>query len=420
MVDLFAGAGGLSLGFEQAGFDVLAAVEYDPIHAMVHRYNFPECEVLCRDIKALSADDIRLAAARGARRIGRQNATEDGIDVVIGGPSCQGFSSMGRRKEDDDRNELLNEYVRIVSELKPRAFVLENVPGLLEPRFEEFRNAAFKNLRNAGYSLSGTDGWLDASDFGVPQVRKRVVVIGVLDGPAAELSPKDETVRRTVADALDGLPVIENYAALLESDSVVLTKADRNARLSARSLYARTLSGVADTTGLAKPRIWDPRQLTNSLRTVHTTKTIERFEATSPGTVEPVSRFFRLSLESPARTLRAGTGRERGAHTSPRPIHPVLPRVITVREAARLHGYPDWFRFASTNWHGHRQIGNSVPPPLAQAAGQAVLKALGARPRRPILERKLGDPSWLSMRPFNAAAFLDAVQTELPPLRWRN
>ena len=119
-VDLFAGAGGMSLGFDQAGFDVVAAVELDPVHAAVHKYNFPRCAVLPRSVTDVSGDDIRAAAGIGNRR----------VDVVFGGAPCQGFSLIGQRALDDPRNGLVKDFVRIVRELDAAYFVFENVKGL--------------------------------------------------------------------------------------------------------------------------------------------------------------------------------------------------------------------------------------------------------------------------------------------------
>jgi DNA (cytosine-5)-methyltransferase 1 len=117
--------------------------------------------------------------------------------------------------------------------------------------------------------------------------------------------------------------------------------------------------------------------LSSSLRTIHTELSVRRFNDTAPGNVEPVSRFLKLDPNGISNTLRAGTASDRGAFTSPRPIHPFSPRCITVREAARLHSYPDWFRFHVTKWHGFRQIGNSVPPLLAQAVASRIIEKLG-------------------------------------------
>jgi len=127
-IDLFSGAGGMSLGFEQAGFDVVAAVEIDPIHAAVHKFNFPDCAVLPQSVTALTGDAIRQAAGIGARA----------VDVVCGGAPCQGFSLIGKRAIDDPRNALVRDFLRLVRELDARAFVFENVKGLTLGKHRRF------------------------------------------------------------------------------------------------------------------------------------------------------------------------------------------------------------------------------------------------------------------------------------------
>jgi DNA (cytosine-5)-methyltransferase 1 len=141
------------------------------------------------------------------------------------------------------------------------------------------------------------------------------------------------------------------------------------------------------------------------MRSKHTEISRRRFADTPEGEVEPVSRFLKLSRTGYCNTLRAGTDAARGAFTSPRPIHFSFPRCITVREMARLHGYPDWFRFHATKWHGARQVGNSVPPPLARAVAASVLKALEIMPYKPDAKIDLGDPKLLTMVMGKAAAF---------------
>ena len=132
-----------------------------------------------------------------------------------------------------------------------------------------------------------------------------------------------------------------------------------------------------------------------------------RFDATPPGEVEPISRFFKLPADGLSNTLRAGTDSSSGAFTSPRPIHYAFPRCITVREMARLHGFPDWFRFHQTKWHGARQIGNAVPPPLARAVAIQVVRALRHGPRRPTSAIELGDPMLLRMGMSEAASYFN-------------
>ncbi|MFF3559963.1 DNA cytosine methyltransferase [Streptomyces sp. NPDC002574] len=418
-LDLFAGVGGLSLGFEQAGFDVLAAVEYDPVHAAVHKYNFPMTEVICRDVKNLSGADVRQAAHRGWRLHHPSGPAWDGaVDVVIGGPSCQGFSTMGRRDQDDERNDLLLEFVRIVVEIRPRAFCLENVPGLLQERYTPIREKALDSLRDAGYKITGFDRPVSAADFGVPQNRKRVVILGALEADVPPLKPSSMPV--TVADSFARLPDASDSPELMTMDSVGRDTFPISPWNHADSLYARRMTGdEVDPEDRSRRRNWDSSLLTNSRLSAHTSESIRRFELTPQGAVEPVSRFYRLSLSGQSRTLRAGTGRERGAFTSPRPLHPVRHRVITVREAARLHSFPDWFRFHITSWHGHRQIGNSVPPLLARAAGKSIAKALHASPTRARSVLNFGDESLLSMSMAEAAQLFSANPSEMPAQRTR-
>lgn len=418
-VDLFAGAGGMSLGFEQAGYDVVAAVEYDPVHAATHTFNFPECEVLCRDASKLSAADVLAAAERGFKRLHPGVPWPGRLDAVVGGPPCQGFSTGGKREHDDERNNLLLHFVRLIEELKPPTFCLENVAGLLESKFDKVREEAFGRLRKAGYALSGTDKPVNSLNFSVPQSRRRVIVLGALgDDIPSRPTPVEGEV--SVEEALDGLPSPANYATLLDADEVDLTPEDVERRASIKSAYARILAGLEALPGdKSRPRAWEPTTLTGSRRTTHTKATVSRFAETELGAVEPKSRLYRLPLDGPSRTLRAGTGSERGSHTSPRPIHPLEDRVITVREAARLHGYPDWFRFHTTNWHGHRQVGNSVPPPLARAAALALLGSLGYSPVALRAAVSLGDVSLLSLSRTKAQPVMDALVEELPATRIR-
>ena len=144
--------------------------------------------------------------------------------------------------------------------------------------------------------------------------------------------------------------------------------------------------------------------MTASLRTAHTDISRRRFHDARPGTVEPISRFYKLAANGVSNTLRAGTDSARGAFTSPRPIHYAHDRCVTVREMARLHGFPDWFRFHVTKWHGARQIGNSVPPPLSRAVAESVREALGFEPTSPPGSVPLGSADLLHFGMTEAAA----------------
>jgi len=400
-IDLFAGAGGMSLGFEQAGFDVACAVEIDPVHCAVHKYNFPHTAVLCKSVVDVDGKSIREAAGIGRQRVA----------VVIGGSPCQGFSMIGKRSMDDPRNALVGHFMRVVTDLEPDYFVLENVRGLTVGRHREFLTEVVDGFMAAGYDVVLPWKVLNAAWHGVPQHRERLFLLGARHGLPLPSYP-DRAFNKpgdrkaidglpfgpTVKDALGDLPDAEGYRELLTQDSV-------RAQFGEASPYAAILRGLAvDPTDYSYRRPWSQGMLTSSARADHTILTRARFTTTEPGTVEPVSRFLRLHPDGVCNTLRAGTGKERGAFTAARPIHPWLPRCITVREMARLHSYPDWFRFNWTKWHGAREVGNSVPPLLARAVGSSIAAAAGFRPAVPEGVLELGNESLLRHDATSAAA----------------
>lgn len=400
-VDLFAGAGGLSLGFEQAGFDVVAAVEIDPIHAAVHKYNFPHCAVLAESVTKLSGGAIREAAGVGNQQ----------IDVVFGGAPCQGFSLMGQRALDDSRNLLVKEFLRIVRELDAKSFVFENVKGLTLGKHRKFLDELISEFEAIGYDVRKDWQVLNACHFGVPQDRQRLFLLGAKRGLVVPEYPVATTSKPgkngavlppapTCKDALDDLPDAEQFRTLSESDEVETTRWGR------ASFYGSLMRcEIAEGWAYGYERHWNPKLLTSSLRTEHTEISRRRFAETMPGEVEPVSRFFRLPTDGVSNTLRAGTDSARGAFTSPRPIHYRYDRCITVREMARLHGFPDWFRFNETKWHGARQIGNAVPPPLAMAVAGQVMRALGLEPKKPRSKLQLGDTALVRMGMSEASRY---------------
>jgi DNA (cytosine-5)-methyltransferase 1 len=405
-IDLFSGAGGMSLGFEQAGFDVVSAVEIDPVHAAIHKFNFPDCAVVPRSVTDVSGDDIRLAAGIG-------NAT---VDVVFGGAPCQGFSMIGQRALDDPRNSLVREFVRIVRELKASYFVFENVKGLTVGKHRVFLNELIDAFESGGeYKVVLKERVLNAADFGVPQNRHRLFLMGARKGKPLPSYPERQTHAAgstncgspsgpSCRDALDDLPDAESFTALWNSDEI------KTKRWGSPSPYAAELRCLTnDAWHYGHPREWDRNLLTSSMCTNHSDISRRRFGNTIEGTVEPISRFFKLPSEGVSNTLRAGTDAARGAFTSPRPIHYRYNRCITVREMARLHGFPDWFRFQETKWHGARQIGNAVPPPLARAVASQIMAALGVQPSRPIVSLKLGNPDLLRMDMSQAARFWDVA-----------
>lgn len=407
-VDLFAGAGGLSLGFQQAGFDVRAAVEYDPIHCAVHEFNFPDCAAICRSVTDIDGGYIRSTSGIG----------KSDITAVVGGAPCQGFSLIGYRALDDPRNQLVSHFVRLVKELEPKYFVFENVRGLTIGHHKRFLHELIAEFKKIRYSIVEPYRVLNALWYGVPQDRQRLFIMGAREGQTLPTYPDpthqpDRAIRDirklpltpTVWEAIGDLPEVEEYEELLARDWV-------EAKFGHPSEYAKALSMVNGRRIL---------KLTSSLRTIHTPESQKRFSKTHHGCVEDISRFLKLDPDGYCNTLRAGTASDRGAFTSPRPIHPHTPRCITVREAARLHSYPDWFRFHVTKWHGFRQIGNSVPPLLARAVALQVAAALprALRPTPTNAIPNLGDSDLLSLS-MSEAAERYGVASDVVPRRKRN
>lgn len=399
-VDLFAGAGGMSLGFQQAGFEMMAAVEYDPIHCAIHEFNFPDCAAICRSVADIDGRYIRE----------HSGIDGDDVDAVFGGAPCQGFSMIGKRILDDPRNHLVHHFVRLVTELRPKFFVFENVKGLTVGQHKKFLREIIEAFEEKGYQVEKRYQVLNAANFGVPQDRRRLFLLGARRGmplpsypeithsPDGDADMFSEVAKTpTVWDAIGDLPEADRFDELLERDWVL-------AEFGKPGDYAVPLRQGPES---------HKELLSSSRRTVHTRDSIERFGKTPFGETEPISRFHKLDPDGICNTLRAGTASDHGAFTSPRPIHPKSPRCITVREAARLHSYPDWFRFHVTKWHGFRQIGNSVPPLLAQAVASKVAEELTTHPRK-AKTGKVGDPSLLALNMSQAAEKYGVPATTIP------
>jgi DNA (cytosine-5)-methyltransferase 1 len=346
-IDLFAGVGGFSCGLELAGYECVAAVEWDEALAKAFLDNHSTASskpmVVCDDLASLSTD--RLLTSTGLK-------TGD-LDLLVGGPPCQGFSTIGKRRPDDRRNRLLFDFARFLDALSPTAFVLENVPGLesfgngriVEQLVGACRKAGYANTR---YSI------IDASTCGVPQRRRRIVVYGSKGQFLPDLGHGRQLVPAVSVDqALSGLPDpwktldrhsegepapyragrCSRYAAMLRGEEVVVTR-------------------------------WEPVR--------HTERIQGAYSVLSPGETDPSTKCFRLIPNQPARTLRAGCK----GRTACRPVHPHEHRVITVREAARIQSFPDRWQFPRTTSGAHRAIGNAVPPLMAKAIGEHLLEAL--------------------------------------------
>ncbi|HDS1024609.1 TPA: DNA cytosine methyltransferase [Stenotrophomonas maltophilia] len=353
MVDLYAGVGGMSLGAARAGFCLGAAFEWDPIALGSHAVNFPKTSHGLRDVGLLSGKDV-IEAVGGRAPVG-----------IVGGPPCQGFSSIGKRVVEDPRNSLFGSFFRIVAEVRPKFFVAENVPGLLGERNAKIVAQALANVP-ADYKIL-TPTIMKASDFGVPTSRRRVFFVGYnpneMDPLVEEELFKPTGVEVNVGQALRGLPTIRASWQTAEQGWRRASYSPEVEDFTSR-LTGRIPLGVGDEDAIKKLKAGI---LSGNLGTEHTAEVVRRFRSVRPGQVDAVSRAPRLAAEGFCPTLRAGTNSDRGSFQALRPIHHSSPRVITPREAARLQGFPDWFQFHETKWHSFRQIGNSVSPPVAEA-----------------------------------------------------
>jgi DNA (cytosine-5)-methyltransferase 1 len=365
-IDLFSGCGGMSLGLEAAGFDIAGAVEIDPIHSLIHHYNFPYGITICKDISNLSCEEL----LNGIKQKGFNND----VDLIAGGPPCQGFSHIGKRQLDDPRNKLVFEYLRIVLEIRPKYFIFENVPGIIIGKHQQFLQELIQRFEKNNYIIVQPPQVLDASYYGAPQKRKRLILIGYrkdvqpvkyppyTHGKKSDLLPLI-TVNETISD-LSLIPVFIGSDRGIKASLLDYSNFRTNLDFIPQGIYA--LCHQRESRNL----IW------GHLGSQHTAHSIQRFNQTIPGQVEKVSRFFKLAPDGLSNTLRAGTASSRGSYTAPRPIHYQVPRCVSIREAARLHTFPDWFQFHRTIWHGFREIGNAVIPSLAKSIGTEIIKSL--------------------------------------------
>lgn len=366
VVDLFSGAGGLSLGAARAGFEVFGAIDNDKHALWAHGTNFRKARHLNIDLSKLTGDELRRSLELG-------NGETVGI---IGGPPCQGFSNMGRRNQNDMRNALFVDFFRIVNDLKPLFFLAENVPGIMRPPNRSIIDEAFGRVSDTYSVLEPIR--VTASEHGAPTNRTRVFFFGFLPNRLEPLSegsfqnPEDaETIR--VKNALDGLIEDVNPRWQKEADGWRVSDCTGRGFFASR-LHGRIPRGVGDRNALR--RLADEGKSSGTLGTVHSVQVMDRYAALRPGETDRVSKSKRLDPEGFCPTLRAGTGPDMGSYQAVRPIHPTRPRVITPREAARLQGFPDWFAFSPTKWHSFRQIGSSVSPIVAERLMTAIRQAI--------------------------------------------
>lgn len=368
IIDLFAGAGGLSLGAARAGFQLASAVELDPFAMETHKKNFPNSVHLAEDVSTFT----------GARLLEMSRVAPGELTGLIGGPPCQGFSTMGRREVTDSRNNLFSHFFRLVDETRPAFFLAENVPGILNSQYDEIRESAINQLDPNVYIVLPPIE-VQANLYGAPTTRTRIFFIGYdplrfrQNLQSADFRPPADTIHTTVGEALHGLPSRIDCRWLSEEAGwkkyTPLEPGFFNDKV-----HGQIPIGVGDPKSIA--RYFDLGEVSGCMGTRHSETVKARYGALKFGQTDKVSKSVRLNPDGFCPTLRAGTGRDKGSYQAVRPIHPRSARVITPREAARLQGFPDWFVFHQTKWHSFRQIGNSVSPIVSESILSVIFNQL--------------------------------------------
>ena len=351
-IDLFAGCGGLSLGFLKAGFEINQAVEFDPAIANTYKSNHPDVRMYVDDIKNIDESKV---------------LKKGDADVIIGGPPCQGFSMAGARIRqgfiDDPRNYLFKHYYNIVRKVRPKAFVMENVKGMLTMQ----QGKIFKEIISVFTEKDSMDGHpyhlyykvVKATDFGIPQGRERLIIIGTED-----YVPIDELWDKAKDKITNVYPSYFNKV---------------NVRDAIGNLPMPTKNGIINNpvpeTEYQKYLSCSNKEITNHKMSNHSAKAIERMHQIGVGQnytqlneeIKSVhsGSYGRLSWDEPATTITTRFDTPAGG----RFIHPDFDRTITPREAARIQSFPDSFVFTGANREISRQIGNAVPPKISYFLG---------------------------------------------------
>ncbi len=394
-VDFFGAPGGLSLGFEMAGFKGIGALDIFEAGMETYAFNFPESKVIVEDIKKISVNDLK-------KELG---ITSHEIDVVIGGPPCQGFSTIGRVKIaslarngtwklnnhhprfiDDPRNELYKEFVRMVDGLKPKIVVMENVPGMMSYRNGEIVREIIEDFDSVGYIAQARI--LNAVEYGVPQVRKRIFFIAVRkDLKIPILWPKPT---HTYFNGMPSAGLLFEEKKLKPAVTVWEAIGDLPSPVLGRPKIADVPLNY-DKEAFSEYQKWarqDSKAVHNHVTRQHNERDIKVFSLMKEGDKwkdlpEEIrksygyrddifnDKFKKLKRNEPSWTVVAHLYKDGYMY-----IHPVEPRSITVREAARLQSFPDTFIFKGSRTDQFKQVGNAVPPLLAKAVALSVKKML--------------------------------------------
>lgn len=346
VVDLFSGCGGLSRGFIDAGFDVILGVDNEPVSLQTFRLNHKNSNTLLVDL--FEKDAIK----KIVRAVDKKS-----VDVVVGGPPCQGFSLTGPRNFDDKRNRLYLRFIETVRKLRPKAFLIENVPGLAVMYDGKVKDEIIKRLSKFGYSVEMKI--LCAADFGVPQTRRRVFFVGLKKGLGHFAFPKTTHATEnyiTCSDAISDLPSREAEFGQEEDEysSAPKTEYQKLMRKNSDILFNHVATNHSDLVKSVISKVPDGGN----------------YKDLPPGIGK--SRKFneawtRYNSKKPSKTIDTGHRNH---------FHYKYNRIPTVRENARLQSFPDSFRFIGTRTSQNRQVGNAVPPLLGYYVGRQIKKYL--------------------------------------------
>jgi len=376
-IDLFCGAGGFSLGFERAGFKCVGAIDISKSCINTHKLNFPDCVSINSDISKIKPDEFK-------KKLGNKK-----IDIVIGGPPCPTFSTIGHAKIksiksknnsnftlfDDDRNFLFKNYFNYIEYFKPDFFLMENVPNFITKYNGSIFNQTKAKIEKLGYQILNENNLIfNAADYGVPQTRRRMILIGTkiknfkFELPKIEFFSDDNLFSkknryRTVKDAISDLPKITDNWRIDECEYSLSKNLNDFQKLMRKKTNGTVKNNICRMTNDRAKKVF--KEMKQGSKYMDLPKDIRRILPFREDIF--ADRLKRLINNKPSWTVIAHIGMDGYMY-----IHPTETRTLSVREAARLQSFPDDFVFLGTQMETYHQVGNAVPVLLAEAVAKSI------------------------------------------------
>ena len=376
-IDLFCGAGGFSLGFERAGFKYVGAIDISKSCINTHKLNFPDCVSINSDISKIKPDEFK-------KKLGNKK-----IDIVIGGPPCPTFSTIGHAKIksiksknnsnftlfDDDRNFLFKNYFNYIEYFKPDFFLMENVPNFITKYNGSIFNQTKAKIEKLGYQILNENNLIfNAADYGVPQTRRRMILIGTkiknfkFELPKIEFFSDDNLFSkknryRTVKDAISDLPKITDNWRIDECEYSLSKNLNDFQKLMRKKTNGTVKNNICRMTNDRAKKVF--KEMKQGSKYMDLPKDIRRILPFREDIF--ADRLKRLINNKPSWTVIAHIGMDGYMY-----IHPTETRTLSVREAARLQSFPDDFVFLGTQMETYHQVGNAVPVLLAEAVAKSI------------------------------------------------